>query len=221
MSTEPGAVHISVLAYAGLRPSEALGLRCGDVRDQTLLIQPAISLGEESDTKTRQHRAVGLLAPLAADLRLWRMAAGRPSDSELVFPGKEGQPGTQAAYQSWRRRAFNRATLAAGLAHTRPYDLRHSFASLLLHEGRSAIYVARQLGHDARLTLTRHGHVIDELEEDTPQIEAEAAIANARLVVHTGWICGRSGTRFVTKQNRTGDRRASRRIDRALGGLHL
>jgi hypothetical protein len=42
------------------------------------------------------------------------------------------------------------------------------------------IYVARQLGHDARLTLTRYGHVIDELE-DTPRIEAEAAIAQARL----------------------------------------
>jgi hypothetical protein len=41
------------------------------------------------------------------------------------------------------------------------------------------IYVARQLGHDARLTLTRYGHVIDELE-DMPRIEAEAAIANAR-----------------------------------------
>jgi integrase len=61
----------------------------------------------------------------------------------------------------------------------RPYDLRHSFASLLLHEGRSVIYVARQLGHDARLTLTRYGHVIDELE-DTRRIEAEAEIASAR-----------------------------------------
>lgn len=38
----------------------------------------------------------------------------------------------------------------------------------MLHEGRSVIYVARQLGHDARLTLTRYGHVIDELE-DTPR----------------------------------------------------
>jgi integrase len=60
--------------------------------------------------------------------------------------------------------------------------LRHSFASLLLHEGRSVIYVARQLGHDARLTLTRYGHVIDELE-DRPRIEAEAAIAEARVGV--------------------------------------
>ncbi|HUA44221.1 MAG TPA: tyrosine-type recombinase/integrase [Solirubrobacteraceae bacterium] len=149
------ATVISVLAYAGLRPGEALGSCWGDVREQTLLVQRAISVGEESDTKTRQHRTVRLLAPLAADLRLWRMAAGRPGDSEPVFPGKEGQPWTQAAYQSWRRRAFNRATQAAGLAHARPCDLRHSFASLLMHEGRGVIYVARQLGHDARLTLTR------------------------------------------------------------------
>lgn len=101
-----------------------------------------------------------------------------------MFPGREAQPWTQAAYQSWRRRAFKRATEAAGLAHARPYDLRHSFASLLLHEGRSVIYVARQLGHDARLTLTRYGHVIDELE-DSPRIDAEAVIADARLAVRT------------------------------------
>ena len=176
------ATLISVLVYAGLRPGEALGLRWGDVRDQTLLMQRAISIGEESDTKTRQHRTVRLVAPLATDLRSWRMASGRPADSELVFPGNEGQPWTLARYQSWRRRAFNRATRATGLAHARPYDLRHSFASLLLHEGRSVIYVARQLGHDARLTLTRYGHVIDELE-DRPRIEAEAAISDARLAV--------------------------------------
>ena len=56
---------------------------------------------------------------------------------------------------------------------------------MLLYEGRRVIYVARQLGHDARLTLTRYGHVIDELE-DTPRIEAEAAIAKARLAIPTG-----------------------------------
>ncbi len=113
------------------------------------------------------------------------MAAGRPGDAELVFPGKAGQPWTQPAYQSRRRHAFRRTTHAAGLRHARPYDLRHSFASLLLHEGRSVIYVARQLGHDARLTLTRYGHVIDELE-DSPCIEAETAIGNARKAACTG-----------------------------------
>lgn len=176
---------LSVLAYAGLRPGEALGLRWSDVRERTLLVQRAVSLGEEADTKTRQHRTVRLLEPLAADLRAWRTASARPGEDELVFPGKDGQPWTQAAYQSWRRRAFTRSVSAAGLARARPYDLRHSFASLLLHEGRSVIYVARQLGHDARLTLTRYGHVIDELE-DSPRIQAEAAIVEARLAARVG-----------------------------------
>jgi hypothetical protein len=57
--------------------------------------------------------------------------------------------------------------------------MRHSFASLLLHEGRSVIYVARQLGHGAQLTLGRYGHVVDELE-DMPRQDAEAAIFAAR-----------------------------------------
>ena len=61
----------------------------------------------------------------------------------------------------------------------RPYDLRHSFASLLLHEGRSVTYVARQLGHDARLTLGTYGHVIDELD-DAPSASTEDAIQAAR-----------------------------------------
>ena len=69
--------------------------------------------------------------------------------------------------------------LAGGIAYQRPYDLRHTFASLLLHEGRTVIYVARQLGHGAGLTMRTYGHVIDELE-DAPRINAEDAIMAAR-----------------------------------------
>jgi hypothetical protein len=74
---------------------------------------------------------------------------------------------------------FAPALNRAGLDPARPYDLRHSFASLLLHEGRSVIYVARQLGHDARYTLGTYGHVIDELD-DAPRLSAEDAIRRAR-----------------------------------------
>ena len=178
------ATLLSVLAYAGLRPGEALGLRWGDVRDGTILVQRSISLGQEADTKTRQHRIVRLLAPLRSDLAEWRLAAGRPPDDALVFPAEDGSPWSEAAYQSWRRRSFARALAAVGVKAARPYDLRHSFASLLLHEGRSVIYVARQLGHDARLTLTRYGHVIEELE-DQPRLAAEDAIRAAREVLRT------------------------------------
>jgi hypothetical protein len=42
------------------------------------------------------------------------------------------------------------------------------------------IYVARQLGHSAQLTMRTYGHVIEELD-DAPRISAEDAIARARL----------------------------------------
>ena len=175
-SSPRDATLVSVLAYAGLRPSEALAMRWHDVRAQTLLVERSLSLGEEVDTKTRSHRTVRLLEPLSEDLVAWRAAA---DGGELLFPGHDGEPWSLPAYQSWRRRAFKRASEAAGIDATTPYALRHSFASLLLHEGRSVIYVARQLGHDARLTLSRYGHVIDELD-DQPRLSAEDAIRSAR-----------------------------------------
>jgi integrase len=173
------AALISVLAYSGLRPQEALALCWRDVRERTLLVERAVSLGEEKDTKTLAHRTVRLLAPLREDLLAWRMRCGRPTDAALLFPGPAGKVWTKTTYDNWRSRAFDRAARAAGAEYATPYALRHSFASLLLHEGRSVTYVARQLGHDARLTLSTYGHVIDELE-DAPLVSAEDAIRAAR-----------------------------------------
>jgi hypothetical protein len=41
------------------------------------------------------------------------------------------------------------------------------------------IYVARQLGHDPRLTLTVYGHVVEELDT-APNLDAASAIQAAR-----------------------------------------
>ena len=48
------------------------------------------------------------------------------------------------------------------------------------------IYVARQLGHGAELTLRTYGHVIEELE-DSPQLPAEEAIRQARETHPPAW----------------------------------
>jgi integrase len=179
-ASEPrDATLLSVLAYAGLRPQEAIALCWGHVRDRTLLIERAASLGELRDTKTHAHRTVRLLRPLIGDLALWRGLSAPPPPETLIFPTSKGGLWTGEDWRNWRHRAFDRAVKAVGLERVRPYDLRHSFASLLLHEGRSMMYVARQLGHDAQLTLSTYGHVIDELD-DAPRIAAEDAIRAAR-----------------------------------------
>jgi integrase len=60
-----------------------------------------------------------------------------------------------------------------------PIYLRHAFASLLAHEGRSVGYIAEQLGHGPELSLKTYQHVIDEFE-DAPRLAAEDAIRQAR-----------------------------------------
>jgi integrase len=175
------AAIVSVLAYAGLRPGELRALRWGDVRERTILVQRGADPdGKAKATKTRAVRTVRLLAPLAADLREWRMASGRPGDGALVFPGREGEAWTKDDWDVFRRRGWGTACRRAGIdVVPRPYDLRHSFASLLLAEGRTVHYVAAQLGHSPALTLSTYGHLIAEYADAGP-IDAEQEIAKAR-----------------------------------------
>jgi integrase len=173
------ATMISILAYSGLRPQEALALRWADVRENTLLVERAAAGGQIKSTKNTYARTVRLLEPLAADLREFKLAGGRPRATALILPNHDGQPWTKDDWDNWRARNFKRMLDTAGIDDSHPYALRHSFASLLLHEGRSVHYVAKQLGHGARLTLDTYGHVIDELE-DAPRLPAVEAILNAR-----------------------------------------
>ena len=120
------ATLISVLAYSGVRPQEALALRWGGVRERTLLIERAISAGRVAPTKTRKARTVRLLEPLAADLREFRMAAGRPPADQLIFPGHDGSHWTKTTWDNWRERTFARLLASVGLASAVPYDLLES-----------------------------------------------------------------------------------------------
>jgi integrase len=95
-----------------------------------------------------------------------------------VFPASSGAVWSEYDYRNWRRRIFAPAATAAGVPGTRPYYLRHSFASLLLAQGRSIIDVADQLGHAPTLTLDAYGHVMCELEG--PNLGSDEAIAAAR-----------------------------------------
>jgi len=173
------ATLISVLAYAGLRPGEALALSWEHARERTLLVEGAVSLGEIKETKTGRTRSVAICSPLKRDLAEWRLACGRPDPAALIFPGHDGRPWSVTAWKNWRHRTYIPAARSAGVSSTRPYDLRHSFVSLLIHEGRSVVEIARQAGHAPTMTLNTYGHVFDEftLEDRLP---AEDQIRKAR-----------------------------------------
>jgi hypothetical protein len=80
---------------------------------------------------------------------------------------------------NWRNRVWNPARKAIGLDAT-PYDLRHTFCSLLAHEGRSMPYTAREMGHNLLDTQKHYPHILEEEEPGTRTSMADA-IAEARV----------------------------------------
>jgi hypothetical protein len=96
-----------------------------------------------------------------------------------LFPTGSGGIWNDPAWQTWHRDAWVPACRAVGLEGARPYDLRHSFISLMIHEGRSVVEVARQAGHSPTMTLDVYAHVFDEF--DIPErVSAEDQIGQAR-----------------------------------------
>jgi hypothetical protein len=53
----------------------------------------------------------------------------------------------------------------AEVPNARPYDLRHSFVSLLIAQGATVVEVARQAGHAPTMTLSTYAHLFDELAD--------------------------------------------------------
>ena len=173
------ATLVCVLAYAGLRPGEALALEWQHMGERTILIEGAVALGTVKETKTRQTRSVRLLAPLATDVSEWRLACGRPDGRTRVFPGREGRPWADHDWRNWRKRVYAPVAAEVQLDGSRPYDLRHAFCSLLIAEGLSVVEIAQQAGHSPAMMLATYAHVIEELA-GTQKRPAEAVIRDAR-----------------------------------------
>ena len=125
----------STLYAAGLRASELLGLRPGDIDSQRMLIR--VNQG-----KGRKDRFV-MLSPRLLDLlrQYWR--AYRPPT--WLFPGPDPErPMTRRGLE----RLCTELAARAGLGkRVTPHQLRHSFATHLLESGTNIRTIQALLGH--------------------------------------------------------------------------
>ena len=189
MKAIAGSRHEALFAFllgTGCRPSEAFALawRDLDLERGTVTIWRSVErvraeLRIIEGTKTEKgRRTLRVSTSLVDALRAHRarqaqtiLEAGShyDRDADLVFSNDVGgllDPRNVVA------RYFKPALAAAKLSPSiRLYDLRHSHATLLLHEGVNVKAVSARLGHaSAAMTLDRYAHAL-------PAAEAQAVAA--------------------------------------------
>ena len=149
----------------GMRAGELLALQWRDIdwHGGFIQVQRNLVRGVMTSPKSHQRRRIDMSAQLSATLLAWRRQQREHaleqglSAPEWVFPSTEGT----ALEERNVRTAFTRLLTKAGLRHIRIHDLRHTFASLLLQQGESIVYVKEQLGHASiQVTVDTYGHLI-------------------------------------------------------------
>lgn len=162
------AVQVQMLT--GMRPSEVCGLRWSDIEVDRLWVRQRIVRLKGQGLQTAKpkteasERALGLSPRLAEVFRLqriwqheWnlRIRGGWQNAGDLVFTTRFAGPlETRKLGET-----FHAARTAAGLPYCRPYDLRHTWVSLMLGSGAPLRDVSEAAGHrDPGFTMRTYGH---------------------------------------------------------------
>jgi integrase len=137
----------------GVRPSEQIALRWGDVdwNDRTIKVCGAWVLGAEKVTKTNRVRFVDLTTFALAALVRQKAETFMRGPAAQIFCTPEGTAWPNEKRQ--RLRFFQPALRACGIRQRVPYNTRHTFATINLMAGINPAYIANQLGHTTTAML--------------------------------------------------------------------
>ncbi|MFB4370059.1 MULTISPECIES: tyrosine-type recombinase/integrase [unclassified Pseudomonas] len=155
--------------FSGLRISEALALRWEDINGGSALLTVVARLrwaSIEERTKTGRDRFVLLnqralralwFAKAYADRRL--LGIGRIKSTPYIFPRSKGQEyvrQTSDIHYKWRPTLKD-----LGIRHRRPYNCRHTYATICLMSDMKPAFIAQQLGHSVQMLLSTYARWIN------------------------------------------------------------
>jgi len=167
--------------HSGLRTSELAGALWSavDWKRKTLLVRRANVRGEEKEvTKTKRTRTVALNSK-AYDALLRQKKHTEQNAQHIWLDPRYGTPwNDERAY----RRSFWVPTLEAlQIRYRRPYQMRHTFATMMLMAGVNPALAAKRMGHSIQMFLKRYARWIDDGSEAIHDAKLEDFLGSRRL----------------------------------------
>ena len=145
-----------------------LGINSGLSQEEIMNLKwQSVDLSRRVLVSTREKTDVTRTIPLCQ--RVISMLTGRArvkSISGYVFHN-----GAHKRIDRWKLKSqFNAAVKAAGIAHLRFHDLRHTFATRLVQAGVDIYKVSKLLGHKDIATTQRYAHHYPESLRDGVEV---------------------------------------------------
>lgn len=169
---------VQLMFFTGLRTLEGIALRWADIdfRKKEVLVDGANVYDEEADTtKTYESRIVKLNAMALEALQRQKAHTFLAGDHVFHDP-KTGEPWTYVKITDVR--SFWKATLTKlGIRYRRPYNMRHTYATVGLMSGVKPGFMAGQLGHSLRMFFTVYAKWISGADDGREMAKLEQAIS--------------------------------------------
>jgi integrase len=144
---EPYRQYFQLAFYTGMRTGELLALRWEDVNFDTrkIHVRKSISHGIEKEPKTRSsNRNMDMHENAYTALQILRK--DHYKDKSRIFI----DPKTGSVYKNaegLNKYIWKNAIKLSNVRKRCPYTTRHTYASMMLSEGRNPMWVASQMGH--------------------------------------------------------------------------
>lgn len=167
---EPGAHVLEFAVWTGMRPSEIFALTWDDVDWRRGKVHVLRGLTQDADNpedpKTAAaERWIDLLAPALDALKRQRAWSQLHPSGYVFLNPRTGEPWT--GDQAFRKTLFQPACQRAKVRYRYPYQLRHTFASMMLSSGEPIPWVSAQMGHsDPTVTMRVYYRFIPDAAPD-------------------------------------------------------
>ena len=159
-------LFIEFLLHTGLRFSEAIAVRWGDLdfQQRRLHVRRRLYHGVDTPKSRYGRRAIPLSPRMLTSLANLRQSSSYHTDSEPVFASRNGTP---LDYANLYRRVLKPAARRAGIPWAGFHTLRHTCATILFRNGLNAKQIQLWLGHHSpAFTLAVYVHLtVDDLPD--------------------------------------------------------